>query len=263
MLHATARHGKSTLYKRYLGERDGEERRVCEEDEITSTVFGPLDFLCPTDGHRFWQRVLEAAGHANFLPGAPPSKVSMDMWAHRKAVAIEPDVVITMDWADGVQRILLIELKWEAGLSDNQLQRQWQDYLENDAQRDQALHLFIAKTISNGVKARATKDVWQKGNSLVLLPWLKIRSALGEFSKEASPLGRWAKLADQFLERVRIRRFGGFNQLFPCVCPCPNLPLTLFWHPYTYTGWAACATPPPLPDSIPNAIFFADALGAQ
>lgn len=261
MLHATARNGKSTLYKRYLRERDGEERKVCQEDEITSIIFGPLDFLSPTDGHRFWQRVLKAAGHAEFLPATPPLKMSMDMWARRKYVAIEPDIVITMDWAVDVQRILLIELKWEAKLSDNQLQKQWQKYLKNDAQCDQALHLFIAKTISEGVQARTSKDVWQKGDSLVLLPWLKIRTALGDFSKEASALGRWAKLADHFLERVGIAKFSGFDQLSSCVAPLPILPHTLFWHSYTLIGWAACGTPPRIPDPIPNPIFFKDSLG--
>ena len=67
MLHATFK-GKGKLYTRYLGHRDGEERKVHEEDEITSTVLGPLDFMAPADVHRFWQCVLVAAGHAEFLP---------------------------------------------------------------------------------------------------------------------------------------------------------------------------------------------------
>jgi hypothetical protein len=59
MLHATARRGKSTLYKRYLGHREKGELHVHGEDEITSTVIGPLDFLLPSEVHYFWNNVLK------------------------------------------------------------------------------------------------------------------------------------------------------------------------------------------------------------
>lgn len=56
MLHATVK-GKSALHERYLGRRDEGERRVHEEDEITSAIFGPLDFMAPAEVARFWHSV--------------------------------------------------------------------------------------------------------------------------------------------------------------------------------------------------------------
>ncbi len=265
MLHATAKN-KSKLFMRYLGERDGGDTKVCEEDEITSIVLGPLDFLSPADGHRFWQRVLESAGYAKFLPADSPLKISVATWPRDKATdngnSIEPDVVITMQWAEGVSRTLLIELKWRAPLSgDNQLHRQWLHYLD-EATRTHALHLFIAENVSAGVQAlsndKAGGDVWQteEGSRLVLLPWLRIRTIFDEFAKEDSALGRWAKLADRFLECIKIHKFSGFDH-FPDGLSLPTqLPSTLFWRPLTFAGWVSCRTPPVLPKPIPDPIFF-------
>jgi hypothetical protein len=239
MLHATAKN-KSTLYRRYFGERDGDERKVYEEDEITSTIFGPLDFLCASDAHRFWLRVLESEGQPLFLPVASPQKISVAMWPRDSATdngnSIEPDMVITMEWADGDFRILLIELKWRAPLSgSDQLHRQWLHYLD-DEQRAHALHIFIAREISAGAQAlnneEAGGNVWitkRNESRIVLLPWLRIRAVLDDFSKEDSALGRWAKLADQFLDRIQIGKFSGFNNFSSGISVPLQSPSNLFW----------------------------------
>lgn len=58
MLHAFS-HKKSRLYQRYLGHRDEtSERRVTEEDEITSLMMGPLAFLSPAAITAFWIAVV-------------------------------------------------------------------------------------------------------------------------------------------------------------------------------------------------------------
>jgi hypothetical protein len=268
MLHAIDK-GKTKFYHRYLGRRDDDERKVHEEDEITSTVLGPLDFLPAMDVYRFWREVLHSTGHAAFLPSAPPSDVDVALWPRGKAKndgnSIEPDGVVTIKTADGQTRILLLELKWRAGLggkNKNQLHRQWKQLL-NEAERAQALHLFIAPEITAGAQApnneEAGGDVWQspEGSRLVLLPWLRIRAILSEFAKENSALGRWANLSDLFLERVGIRRFAGFRKL---TTPFPLLAVDLpylFWTPHQFSGLAVCGEPPVLLSPIPAPLFFA------
>lgn len=267
MLHAIDK-GKTKFYHRYLGKRDGTEHKVHEEDEITSTVFGPLDFLPALDVYRFWSRILHSTGHAAFLPSEPPADVNIALWSRRNASSdrnsIEPDGIVTMKSVDGKTYILLLELKWRAGLGGedkNQLHRQWMQFL-NKMERAQALHLFIAPEISAGAQApnneEAGGDVWQSpgGSRLVLLPWLRIRAILGEFAKENSALGRWAKLSDLFLERVGIRRFAGFMDITQFSVPSVNSPY-LFWNPHNFSGWAVCGKPPILPNPIPNPLFFA------
>jgi hypothetical protein len=265
MLHAIAKKGKSTLYRRYLGSRDGEERKVNEEDEITSTIFGPLDFMPTDDVFGFWQRILESAGQGTFLPPGTPSQITMDMWPKRPNPgtneSIEPDVMVRMTWPDTF-RILLIELKWRSPLSgEDQLHKQWQYFLTPN-ERSQALHLFIAPEISAGAGAlnnqNAGGNVW--GNRLLLLPWMQIRAVLNQFPLIGG-LSRWAKLADCFLERVLIRRFGGFRDLVTDLSLPDVLPSPLFWHPYTFTGWTTLGALPTLPTPCSDALFFTPTLG--
>lgn len=259
MLHATAK-GKTKFYERYLGKRDStEHHKVYEEDEITSTIFGTLEFLPASDIYRFWSRVLQISGHAAFLPINSLDDVQLTLWPRRNAVndgnSIEPDMVVSIKYADGVIRLLLIELKWRASLSGkNQLHRQWRNYL-NDEERTQALHLFIAPEISAGAQAIAGGDVWG-GSRLVLLPWLKLRAVFGELAKEESKLGRWALLTDKFLSLVGIRRFAGFSHLtIPASVPTKNS-YCIFWTPHKFSGWTVFSEQLELSNQTALPIFF-------
>lgn len=228
MLHSTMKK-KGTLYKRYLGDRDGKEGNVHEEDEITSAVLGPLDFLADEDVFLFWTKLLGSEGHSDFFPTTPPRSIEMKMWNRRTALdggSVEPDVVVEMAWPDD-RRTLLIEMKWRAGLSgDDQLQRQWNFYLEHQ-EREKGLHLLIAPDVAAGVEAKNDDDVWH--GKLVLIQWLKIRSVLGGLKNSKTAIGRWAMHADFFLERLHVLRFGGFGEL-QMDKPLPAvLPSTLFW----------------------------------
>lgn len=70
MLHAINQ-GKGKIYKRYLGHRDGTEKRVYEEDEITALLLGPLALLPEKESAAFWHYLLhnlEAPGYTEQLP---------------------------------------------------------------------------------------------------------------------------------------------------------------------------------------------------
>lgn len=279
MLHAVMKR-KTRYYKRYekrtphasdsdLNDQE-RERHVSQEDEITSTVLGPLDFLPFHDFHRFWQELLCAAGHNKFLPDQSPSRIKLLMWDRRvvnDGTPIEPDVVVTMDWEDGTSRILLIEMKWHSPLSGtNQLHRQWMQYL-TEMERAGAVHILIAPNISEGAHApnneKAGGNVWQTTgeNHLVLMPWLKFRNILSAFSREDSGLGRWARHADQFLERINVRKFGGFNNWEYQISLPSRLPSCVFWQPYRFSGLRGCGTNLVLPHPIPTSVFFPQSRG--
>jgi hypothetical protein len=262
MLHATSKN-KTKFYRRYLGHRDGEDRKVCEEDEITSTLIGPMEFLPVLDVYQFWKNILNHTDHRDFLPNVPPENIETTLWSRRKALddgkIIEPDVVVTLKWANQVYN-LLIELKWRAPLRPkDQLHRQWLQYLASHEQT-YSLHLFIAPTVSEGAKALAEKDVW-KGR-LVLLPWMKVRDVLGKYSEEKTAIGRWAQLVDTFLAHVQILRFGGFAHLVNDANSLQiSLPPTIFWYPHKFSGWGECVLPQGLQNTLPNPIFFKKSQG--
>jgi hypothetical protein len=210
MLHAIEK-SKTRIPTRYLGDRDGIELRVSEEDEITSTVLGPLDFLTAAENHRFWQRLLASVKHANFLPPTQPSNVEFGFWERRIANdasgAIEPDAVVRMYWPDGSVRILLIELKWRAPLSgEDQLHRQWLQYL-SEAERQTALHLFIAPNVSAGEWAQSSNDVW------------------GESETRPSVMASYSVHPERILERNRSRRpLGSRCRPISRVCAYSKIP---------------------------------------
>ena len=247
MLHATAHHGKSTLYKRYLGHRDGIEKSVHEEDEITSTVIGPLDFLLPEEVHRFWHTVLEH----KILPSDSPSSTCIKFWP--KNNKIEPDARVDFHWSNNDRCILLIELKWHAPLSGNdQLHQQWKQYLQAD-ERKNALHVFIAPEISQGINAQQDKKTW--GDRLVIVTWMQIRNALKSLEGENSGLGRWAKVANSFLERIGVRQFIGFRRLDLKEIPnLENVSKPIFWKPFV--GFSKLMPLPELPTNITSTLFF-------
>jgi hypothetical protein len=152
-----------------------------------------------------------------------------------------------------MRRILLIEFKWRAPLSgENQLHRQWREYLTED-ERENALHLFIAPEISSGMSAQQSKDVW--GDRLVLITWMQIRRILQVVSNENNTgLGRWAIVADKFLERIGISSFSGFNYLGEYAPHSLDISKPIIWKPYS--GFSMLRHFSKLPAAIPATLFY-------
>lgn len=229
MLHASYQK-KSGIYKRYIKGPDdfsgNQERNIHREDEIVSTIIGPLDFFEPALAYRFWSNLLKIAGNSDFLlPEIGLKSVNIEFWPFKR---VEPDAHVTFEWDGGMKRILIIEFKWHADLSgDNQLHDQWCKYLEK-TDRDRALHLFIAPEISSGIKAKNKQDIW--GNSLLLISWLQIRGTLELLKSDESGLGRWAEYANNFLHRVGINHFKGFEHIAKDCAKPRDIPSILFWQ---------------------------------
>ncbi len=226
MLHAINKH-KTRLHHRYLGHREDGERRVHSEDEITALLLGPLDFMPVEASAAFWLHLIRHGGCAHLVPAQPPQRISMDFWPRKGQ--IEPDLLVTLDWLRE-QRLLLVELKWQSGLSgERQLHEQWLDYLSPEQQAI-ALHLFIAPDISAGRAARASEDVW--GERLVLLSWMDVLNSLHLLPQPgAALLEKWRAQLVGCLARLGIEPFHGFSQF-------SNAPATGehgFWFPHGKT----------------------------
>lgn len=242
MLHAIAKH-KTTIHTRYLGNRDTDERRVPSEDEIISTVFGPLAFLSPSDNYLLWQHILTELGQSTFLPSAQPVSSSIEFWPKKQHAItgqyIEPDVLIRMNWDDNQTRIFLIEFKWGARLSgDDQLHKQWLYFLE-DEERKLALHIFIAPSITQALLAprniEAGGDVWRLNSPLIdsaLIPisWFSMRSIIARLNNTGTAINHWGRLVDVFLEKIGIIKFSGFDMINHETSLPESLPETIFWQ---------------------------------
>lgn len=233
--------GKSRLYKRYLGHREEGEGRVSEEDEITALTMGPLEYLPPAQVTEFWRAVVtHEANTALPFPAGPAQRVEMKFW-HRRT--IEPDLFVELLWATGERRLLLIEFKWRAPLSgEDQLHRQWQEYLTADERRV-AYHLFIGPDITPGLNAKGERDIW--GGRLLLRSWLSILYVLRTLSGNGSPqMQTWISQVSDLLGKLGIARFQGFAHLTAAqhVHRAP-----VFWNPLS--GFTTLLTAP-LPSGI-------------
>ncbi|MBS3185100.1 MULTISPECIES: hypothetical protein [unclassified Pseudomonas] len=235
MLHAFRRN-KSQLYKRYLGHREEGEKRVCEEDEITALIAGPLDFLPPEASGAFWRALLEGEiGEDLPLPTGEVSFLRMDFWPKR---AVEPDLLVEMGWSTGERRIIVVEFKWRAPLGTDQLHRQWNEYL-TDAEREVAYHLFIGPELSVGLNALAQKDIWN--GRLILRSWLNVLQILNKLDCKTYPgLSKWRTQVTIFLGQLDIKRFQGFQQLSPVLLPIQT---HVFWNPLSGFDSKAPALP--------------------
>lgn len=221
MLHAFARH-KSKAYTRYLGVRDTSEPRVSSEDEITSLVFGPLDFLSAADNWLLWKAVLQSHASMHISGALPPDYLvnfspdacTLEFWPRKNN--IEPDLVVTFSNAAGQIRSLVVELKWDAPPSgEDQLQKQWMDY--QAGQHAHSLHVFITKRIGD-----LPSDVqpWSCGvanapaSRLRAIRWHAFRHEilkLAGLPNTSRPLKLWCELTSGFLRQVEIRPFVGFH----------------------------------------------------
>ena len=257
MLHAVERK-KTTYYRRYLGHRDGHEIRVGEEDEITSTVFGPLEFMEAASVFQFWGEVFRLQGRSAVFPTERPVRFNFVLWPKKNRV--EPDAHLTFFWADNQRFDILIEIKWRAPLSGkDQLHAQWLDYLDKDVRKN-CWHVFIAPEISAGLAARESGkgNVWRIGDDdrLILVSWAQIRDALFKCRTRSDGLARWAALTSDFLERIGIRRFDGFARAHREL-PAAEVVYDRFFRGLThgFTGFGRAATQLPKSEVIFQSFF--------
>jgi hypothetical protein len=246
MLHALER-GHTKFFRRFQGDRSevSEGEKIREEDEITSTFLGPLDFMQPKEGWRIWREILYQAGRSDILPDSPPVCMELTLWPSRSVfvgsgIRVEPDATLLFEWKNLEKKLLLIEFKWGAPLSgDDQLHRQWRGYL-NDEERKYSYHIFIAPEVSAGAAARDGDmgNVWavNDDNRLLLLPWELIRSAvksLADNNETEKPVNRWAGLEDRFLECIGVHCFHGFKHFNSTSDIQPLAGTPIFWMPFS------------------------------
>lgn len=209
MLHAFS-HKKSRLYRRYLGHRDETtEHRVAEEDEITSTLIGPLAFLSPAAIAAFWGALVHLRNPEYPLPTDAPTRAEMYFWPRKGR--IEPDLRVELTWSTHIQ-ILLVEFKWRAPLSgQEQLHDQWKSYLDADEQ-SRALHLFIGLDTSEAINALNRRDVWN--GKLLTRSWFDILTAVATIrTGPGLELRRWSEQVRRCLKLLAVEPFSGFESI--------------------------------------------------
>jgi hypothetical protein len=222
MLHAIC-HRKTNHHERYRARDADYGGPVRAEDEITSTIFGPLAMFPAEVSVAYWRTLLDRKW-AEFFPGGAPEGTRYLFWERFSGVtqgrhSVEPDLLVEYLWRGDERRTLLVELKWRAPLSsDSQLQDQWLAYV-SEADRPRSLHLFIAHTLTEAFAAdpsgTAANTPWREHpgatSRLIPVPWTTVRSTLRDLARPEHALKNWASLAADALAALGVSDFDGFR----------------------------------------------------
>lgn len=221
MLHAYNRR-KSRLYNRYQEVKsllsEDENRKIPAEDELTSTIIGPMDFLQPGDIYSFWLKLITTISPSSFddgqFPATAPSGVEHHFWPRRHGT--EPDLMIHLQWQNGERRILLIEIKWRAGLSGNdQLHKQWNNFLDIN-ERAISTHIIISLREHDLSFKKDTKNNDWPNSKLISLTWMQWKRELEKCRSSnifSVSFKNWARVACDLLEKLDVNHFRGFRNL--------------------------------------------------
>lgn len=244
MLHAISQNKSRLARKRYhvFSRRQVGDRRT-QEDEITSIVFGAMDFMNPAEVLSIWRMVFETEGvPLPKLPEDAPESVRLQFWPRLPIKteghnSVEPDLRIDFTWLSGACWIVLIEVKWHAPLGHRQLQKQWLHAL-NASERSQAHHLYIGNHVGDVLRAKDEENVWgDTGNRLQPLTWRGLCLALNTIERQpqscSKAVVRYAQLVSDFLSSSGISTFRGFGHIPVTIPDEASIKPPLFWSPFT------------------------------
>jgi hypothetical protein len=192
--------------------------RVPLEDVVTSTVFGPIEFMSPEDARRAFDLICEALDLSHSAPVGP---LSAAFWPRLPltddALRVrysEPDLI----FADDVGLVMVIEIKWGAPLSENELAAQWSALSHVD--RGRATHVLLVQ--EPGPYRQAVDMDRDLIDARGIGPWnLAVRNwrslaAIGVRSRTpdtTEAVQRWASAVALFLMREHSTAVRGWSEV--------------------------------------------------
>jgi hypothetical protein len=201
MLHAIAQ--RKARVSSFM--RDGERKPL--EDIVTSTVFGPLMLLTDVDRSLLVKEIIRALD----VPIRSVSAPAFLFWHRREETlfrrhSVEPDICIDV----GQSSKLIVEVKWGAPLSTDELAAQWASLSPDE--RRQSAHIFLARDLK-GYQEQIVSNreaLFQKGIvewPLRALSWREFSGMLRRISRGNFPgnVRAWASLSASFLSQQGLQ----------------------------------------------------------
>lgn len=223
MLHAICSNKSQLPAHRYVASANAQDARRTQEDEITSTVFGPLDFMPGAD----LVKVIGVLFEGNLSPRS--TNISIKFWPSYNKV--EPDVVFLEYLDNGAKNAYVVEVKWNAPLGEEQVERQI----------DAVMMIEGIHSISHIVLSRHALDVDAPSRNLT---WMDFKDRIIDFKKSASTdraITKWVDLVDCFLDRCNIRHFRGFSDIMVPDMAGRSIESVIFWP--GFQGWECVEHP--------------------
>lgn len=195
----------------------GSSSRCPFEDVITSTVFGPLDFLPAQDAWMVVRALARKIGVPDDFLTNEVDHVSIRFWwrlpsAYRER-SIEPDLVIDALGNGTLVFRLIVEVKWGAALETDQLVAAWDAFPLQERLRSYQLLLVLnpgsyERWVEDELKGRDENDTRKDGwdQRLKICSWRELSDAVRALT--AAPVSpgvqRWADLTVGLLQHEDV-----------------------------------------------------------
>lgn len=173
------------------------------EDLITSTLFGTIRFLSPASRGIALEALIEARLKEN---------VEIHLWPSLKGDGehAEPDVVLRIDSGDSFD-YWIVEVKWGAGLGDDQVGREIRTVREGecrrgglpDGPRPVVGYALLGATSRHVTAMEEALGEFGQCLSIHALPWTTVVERLRSLARSSAcepGLVAWAVLAARFLD---------------------------------------------------------------
>lgn len=204
MMEAVARRKANWLFRAGSDKSFSGNRRP-QEDMVTSAVFGSIKLMSIEDRAQALALLLGEDHFSDTSDPADPGDIRIDLWPYLTGMAdrrgVEPDVLLVTP-----DKTVIIEVKWHAPLSDNQIQHQI------DAVNDSEDYPNAAAVV---VLGDATVD--EKIQIAKRRTWRDVSGAVQDrqrFPVASAPFGAWLNVMHAFLQQTDMARiFNGLSAL--------------------------------------------------
>ena len=211
MLKAVAQRKAHWLFNRSISHGIKLKRRP-QEDLVTSAVFGNLDILDEPAKRKALKLIVGDEVWEKFDP-SESDQVNIILWPQAMQAdgkRVEPDVILRAG-----NRIIIVEVKWYAPLSPNQLIKEIR-----------AVDSYYPDKSVDAILLLGEATLPSEFNPVGTLPFARTwrdvaRDTARAGTKPTDPFGKWADMLTNFLRQTEFGRiYCGFDNLnFFCVEP--------------------------------------------
>lgn len=203
MFEAVARKKANWLFAVSRGAEGALVKRRPQEDLITSSVFGSIRLLPLPDRHAAL-RLLLGPGYPWGDNGNSEQEIEIELWKKLPLTGVEgrkfsePDVLLSCGG-----RTIIVEVKWYASLSDQQIE------LQIEASHQNSLNVagvIVLGEVGEADTVENTPRTWRT--------WRDVSGDLQRNSRKDTPFADWVHMLEAFLQQTDMGQiYNGLSEI--------------------------------------------------
>jgi hypothetical protein len=204
MFEAVARKKANWLFAASRSAEGAFVKRRPQEDLITSAVFGSIRLLPVQDRHAALRLVL-GPGYPWDCEGKWDQEIEIELWKQLDLNGVEgrkfsePDVLLSC-----ADQMIIVEVKWHASLSDQQIELQLEASRQNDYN---VAGVIVLGEVGESDTIETAPRTWRT--------WRDVSGDLQRNFRKDTPFADWVQMLEAFLQQTDMGQI--FNGL-PEIC---------------------------------------------